>query len=89
MPEVIRCALLFTLEAVEGRLCLMETMRCVLGTRYARNVEGGLYLLEMMRRVLLCMLEIVEVPETLETMRCMLLRKYSRLWRVQNDEEAI
>ncbi len=82
--------LLCMLEAVEGGLCSMEVPEVM------RNVLlymlEALEVLEVMRRVLFCMLEIVDVPEmleALEVMRCMLLRKCSRLWRVQNDEEAI
>jgi len=48
VPEVIRCVLLCMLEAVEGRLRLLEVP-------------------EVMRSVLLCLLEVPEV------MRCVLL----------------
>jgi len=75
--DVMRCVLLCVLEAVEGRLYLLEVlevpgmMRCVLlsmlGTLEA--LESGLCLLEVsevMRCMLLCMLE---VPEVLGVMR--------------------
>ncbi len=42
MPEVIRCVLLRMLETVDGRLCSMEVMLCVRGTRYAGGC-GGCY----------------------------------------------
>jgi len=64
------CAALYDFE---GELCLLEVIeviRCML-----EAVEGGLHLLELMRRVLLWMLEVVEVLEALEVidvMRCML-----------------
>ncbi len=68
LPEAMRRVLLCMLEVVEGRLCLLEVlevMRCMLETS-----EGGLCLLEVlempkawevMRCVLLCMLEVAEV----------------------------
>jgi len=42
VPEVIRYALLYLLEAVEGEFCLLEVMRCVLGTLYAGSCGGRL-----------------------------------------------
>jgi len=42
VPEVIRCVVLFMLEAVEGALCLVEVSE----------------VLEVIRCVLLCMLEV-------------------------------
>jgi len=32
MPEVIRCPLLYMLEAVEGRLCLLEVLEVLVVT---------------------------------------------------------
>jgi len=61
------------LELVEGRLRLLEVMRCTLEAA----AEGRLFLLEMldvpevMRCVLLYMLEVLEV---LEMIRCVLSR---------------
>ena len=48
------------LEDVEGELCLLEVMRCVL-LCIPEAVEGGLRLLE-----------VLEVSEVLEVMRCVL-----------------
>jgi hypothetical protein len=71
VPEVMRCVLLYMLEAVEGELCLQEmqevpkvmyhVLLCVL-----EAVDGGLCLPEMqevpevMRCTLPCMIEAVE-----------------------------
>ena len=57
--------LLCALEAMDGGLCLLEVMRCVLLCM--------LEVPEVMRCVLLCMLEVLEVLEVPEVMRCVLL----------------
>jgi len=46
VPEGIRCVVLCMLEAVEGRLCMLEVIRRVLCMLEA--VEGGLCLLEVL-----------------------------------------
>ncbi len=73
--EVIRCVLLCMLEAVDGRLCLLEVLEAMRHVLLCmlEAAEGELRLLEVlemleaMRCVLLCVLEM------LETMRCVLL----------------
>jgi len=87
--ELIRCVFLCMLEVVNGGLCSLEVpevMRRVLAL-YARG-RGGCALFagdvgridapdapEVMRCVLLCMLEAVDGRLcSLEVMRCMLLR---------------
>jgi len=84
VPEVIRCVLLRMLEAVDGKLCLLEVLEvirrvlCMFWRRWrVRSVCWSC--LEAMRRVLLCILEAVEgelwlleVLEVLEVMRCVL-----------------
>ena len=56
MPEVMRCVLLCTLEAVEGGLCSLEVLEML----------TMLEVPEVMRCVLRCMLEVPEL------MRCVL-----------------
>jgi len=55
----MRRVLFCMLEAVEGELCLLEVIRCVLLV-YWKAVEGRLCLLEAMRFMLLCMPMAVE-----------------------------
>src|SRR6266480_468410 len=99
VPDVIRCVLRCMLEAVEGRICLLEVIRRVF--RMMEAVERGLRLLEVLEViccVLLCILEAVdgglcllEMSEVLEVMRrvrrCMLeaMEVGSVCWRSGDD----
>src|SRR5436190_685031 len=67
--DAMRCVLLRMLEAMEGRLCLLEILhvlevpeviRCVLLCMLEAIRCVLLCMLEVVRRVLLCMLETVE-----------------------------
>ena len=71
VPEVMRCVLLCMLEAVEGRLCLLEVLA----------MPDVLDAPDVTRGVLLCMFEAVEgglcLLEVLEVMRYVLGTLYS------------